>query len=247
MHRRYCGMGEHLFEVNADSAILMSMFTKQFYCSKIPSEKFIDAVVFIHAGYETSLARDSLSEADEQNVITICHGDCLIYADSDYQSAHFYVYNQKALRRAFYTFYSYFIVHREGGLIFCGTYDSETGAVSIVPDDAANGITKHVVLVKILSKYSSVYIMAAHNDGTAWQPASLPVSQILILQPYFEHERVRLGKSTAVIQLINRIYGCPDEMELMRNIITLLKKMVAHISTYNSPFGDCSWVRDQIF
>lgn len=258
MHKRYTKIGEHCFEVQSCSASLINLFLKHFYCVDHACERSVNMAIFIHAGYETPLVKNDSRITSDESTSIIRQQDYLIAIDDHYRSAHLYVYNQNALITAFHILYSLFLVHSSWGImircrctvkdgeacLLLGELENKTPSNRIISDNKVEALP-----IKVSPKSAEVVPIPTK---AARAHDVYPLKRITILNPLFQSGQIRLGKTHALLQLIDLVPALPNNEADMRMMISLLKQLVAIVPIYErsinqeDPFAtDCMIDSDQ--
>lgn len=244
MHKFYTEIGEHLFEIQADSASFMNTFTKHFHCAKSVSNQTVSMVVYLHGGYVTSTIKDNFSIKHDMSKHIFRQNNFRIDITENYQSAHLYIYSGQALTTAFITLYSLYITNSGWGIMLHGEYRINNGKAQILSgfiENKTNIYSKNttfmiptsIVLIKISSDGAT--LCTTTQDLKQMRPLhGLPVSGIQLLQQSVQNKQMNMDRTNALIRLIDFVLYWPGDTEQMRSMITLLKKLVNITPVYQT-------------
>jgi hypothetical protein len=237
MHKNYALVGEHVFEIQTDSAHLMKMYTDQFRCTKQAPQKTINMSVVIRSGSGISQHNTRSGQTSENKRLIFRQNDYLIDCDSQYQTAFLYVYSSRALRMGFNTLYCLFITHCGWGIMIRGNSVEDGGAVRITtgnsdfpPDpDVHDTPMEAATMIKISEAGATVFNASVNGS----QVAHFPLSSIQLSHQSFQEGQFRLTRTNALLQLIDYVLCWPSDADQMKKIIAMLKQLVAVTPTYN--------------
>lgn len=258
MHKIYTKIGEHAFEVTADSANLMNLFTKNFTSLKKVTNEPVDMVVHIHGGYGTPLVTSDFSISEESSKLIFRRDDYLIDIESDYHSANLYVYNGLALKQAFINLYSSFIVFRGWGLLVHGECVVDNGLAHLlcgesVPSaspesDNLGQVLTHdeVALIKISPEDVRVFDSPFHHETASEIRQPSPIGSIHFLQQAFQDKRMKIGRTYSLLRLLDTVFYWPHNTEQTKRVLTLLRQLVHVTPIYANYFQKSDSIRELI-
>lgn len=247
MHKSYSWIGEHQFEIQADSANLMNMFARYFNCEAEKRSNFpVNMTVHIHGGYKVPSIQSNGNIPDNSCKRVFRQNDYLIDIQDQYQSADLYVYNGHALITAFNMLYSQYIISSGWGIMLhgkCAVSDGQTTILSElsgerIPENSSSGSDQEALtLIRISSANVSVFPNSGRlSSGKKQLCDPLIIDNIQLLQHSFLNKRIKVGRTNAVIQLLDFISFWPNDPEQMKNAISLLKQLVSFIPVYHQYF-----------
>ncbi|WP_100486935.1 hypothetical protein [Sporolactobacillus pectinivorans] len=243
MHRNYTLVGEHTFDIQTDSANLMTMYTDHFRCSKQAPKDPVNMTVRIHSGYGTFKNKSNYSTIHNESKLIFRQDDYLIDIENDYRSANLYVYNTRALKRAFEALYCLFVTHCGWGIMIRGSFVDGGRKVRIMSGSLGNRLASEgfgtealepAALIKVSQEGATVFSTSFNNTASG----NVPLESILLFHQSFQDMQVRLSRTKALIQLIDYVLYWPNNTEQMRNVISMLKQLVAVTPTYQRYFNN---------
>ncbi|MCI1881064.1 MAG: hypothetical protein LKI94_02600 [Sporolactobacillus sp.] len=234
MHKKYTNIGEHLIEVQTDSATLMNMFADEFHCIKNKPDRPANMTIHIYGGYGNVLeqSHSTISQLDGKYMIR--HHDYLVDIDDDYRSARLYVYNRHALKKAFFDLYSMYIIFYGWGMMMEGKLEADKDrTIAVFGDpigDEKDAEERHV-LISIKHGRAMAFPLSLFRTGLSKSEA-LPLQEIRLVRPSIDNRLVKMGKVGAVIRLIDFVQFWPVKPGQMKTLIGLLKQLVADTPVY---------------
>lgn len=258
MHKIYTTIGEHAFEVTADSANFMNLFANHFSSLKKVPDQPVDMVVHIHGGYGTPLVTSDFSITEESRKLIFRRDDYLIDIDPDYHSANLYVYNGLALKQAFINLYSSFIVFHSWGLLVHGEYVVNNGlahllcgesAPSVSPesDNPAQILPDEVVLIKISPEGIRIFDSPfGHEAAAKHSCGSNPIGSVHFIQQAFQNKQMKIGRTYSLLRLLDTVFYWPHNTEQTKRVITMLRQFVHATPVYTDYFQKNKTIKELI-
>ncbi|MCO7176718.1 hypothetical protein ACFP7A_08225 [Sporolactobacillus kofuensis] len=230
MQKIHTEIGDCLFEVQADSATLMTMFTRNFICVSNVQDQSANMIIYIHGGYDTPIVKKGSKHTHEQCSLMIQQNDYVIIVEKHFSSAHLYVYHLQALITAFYNLYSLLIVHNEWGIMVNCRYMIKQGEAHLELTRLANNA--HEISTCAEDKVGTVLIKISPNGATLFECTAqniesaefYPIGSIRFSNQ-FSPKKIR--KTQVMLQLLDSVPYLPNENESMLHMISMLKQFVA--------------------
>ncbi|WP_332237830.1 hypothetical protein [Sporolactobacillus sp. KGMB 08714] len=257
MHKIYTNIGEHIFEVTADSANFMNLVIRQFTSLKKIPDRPVDMVVHIHGGYGTPLVTSDFSITEQARKLLFRRDDYLIDIDPDYYSANLYVYNGPALRQAFISLYSSFIVFRNWGFLMHGECVVDNGLAHLlcgggslsISDDSENPsrpVSEGIVLIKIASEGIRVFDSPFDEAATKRNSRSNLIGSVHFIQQAFQNKQMKAGRTYSLLRLLDAVFYWPHSTEQTRRVITMLRRFVQAAPVYSNYFQKREEIKELI-
>ncbi|TGA99950.1 hypothetical protein E4665_03100 [Sporolactobacillus shoreae] len=237
MHRTYAFVGEHVFEVQTDSAQLMNMYTNFFHNVRQSTQKPVHMTVHIHSGYGTLSGRAASGIANHSKNLIFQRDNYVIKIESSYKSSDLYVYNSRALQSGFGALYCLFITHNGWGIMFRSSYADRDGGIRITSGNLGQQVNQETselnpaetaTLVKISQTGATVFSSFFGESGTT----RFPLSSIFLYHHSFQEGQIKLSQTKALIRLLDYVLYWPDDAEQTKKMIAMLKQLVAMTPSY---------------
>lgn len=245
MNNIYTRMGEHTFQISADSSNLMSLFKKSFQSFTVVPDTSVDMVVHIKGGYGTPLVTFDVNITNKNSKLIFQRDDYLIEADPDYRHAVLSVYNGMALKHAFINLYSSFIVYHNWGLLIHSSCVIENGKAYLFSDQSGtvkSAVTSHpqralsdeATLIKITPDSTAVFHSPfRYNPDLPQGERACPLESIQIMYQSFQNKRSRLEKTHGLLRLMDKVFYWTYNPRETKRILSLLKLLTNKVPVYD--------------
>ncbi|MDF2910173.1 MAG: hypothetical protein K0Q56_1054 [Sporolactobacillus laevolacticus] len=254
MHKFYLELGEHHFEIQADSSSLINLFVSNFPAMKKIGKTSTDMTVHLHYAIPT-VYNDFITDG-EKSKYTFQQENYAFDINSEYTSTHLYIIDGTSLRQAFMTVYSSFIVHNGWGLLIkagcvvdhqtahllCGEYMEN----AVNKSERISALESDLVLIKISPERVAI-IESPFSIAASESPVNArSLSSLSFLQKSFEDKRIKVGRTYSLLRLLDMVFYWPRTTEQTKNVIHLLKQMVQQVPVFNCYFQNEETVKELI-
>lgn len=242
-------IGEHLVQVQFDSLLFFEFFKKNFKCiEKLNSVP--DITIIIQSGYGEPFINYDVEVTNHKNKISFRRADYTILVDKQFKSAIISVYDELSLKHALMNLYSSFIVHHNWGLLLHSSCAVQNDKAHIFTGHSGAGkstvaklsyprdlLSDEATPVKITSEGIIVYQSPFRSElESDCSDKSVALSSIQILYQALQNKRVKLGKSDALLHLIDKVFFWPHSQEETKTIMKLLTLLVTKVPVYELYF-----------
>lgn len=251
MQKIYTKIGDHFILVICESEKMENFFDKNFVQLKMTDKPKHDLVIVVKDGYGLPFQNYEVNITKIHEKITYERADYLIKVDPGFTSAMVSVYDELALKHAFTNLYSSFIVHHRWGLLVHSSCAIESGKAHIFAGHSGAGkstaaelsfprtlLSDEATLVKITEKGITIYNSPFRSelDVTALNPENVELASVQILYQALQHKRTKLGKSNALMHLMDKVFYWPHCEEETKTILRLMTLLVTQIPVFELHF-----------
>ena len=209
-----------------------------------------DLIIKIKDGYGIPFRDYEVNITKKHNTIIYSRADYLIEVDPEYKSATISVYDDFALKHALTNLYSSFIVHHNWGLLIHSSCVLENGKAHLFSGHSGAGkstaaklsyprhlLSDEASLVKITSNEVSVFNSPFRSELDA-EPfeGNVELASVQILFQALQNKRVRLQKSNALLDLMDKVFFWPHSQDEVKTIMQLMTQLVKQVPVYELHF-----------
>jgi hypothetical protein len=241
-------IGDHYIEIYCVSETLIKFFNRNF--SIHTDDQLPNLVINIEDGYGIPFLNYDVEIMRTKDKVIFSRADYLIKVDNDYKSATISVNDELALKHALTNLYSSFIVHHNWGLLIHSSCAIENGKAHIFAGHSGAGkstaaklssprllLSDEATLVRITSDGIKVYNSPFRSELKASPfKANVELASVQILYQALINSRVKIGKSDALLQLIDKVFFWPHSQEETRAILNLLTMLVKQVPVFELHF-----------
>lgn len=231
MHQVFAQFGEHQFAIRTDSILLMNRFTHEFHSRKSRPELPIDWSVHIHNDSVTPfVTSDSITS---NNLSKSYFGTESFHFTflADGRSVDLFLADPTVLRQAFLTLYGTLIMKQGWGLLV---------RASAANDDAGNahlcmGSPKgepDLLPLKLTMDGLEVFQWSSFGEQRQLLASGKPVASLNFIQPAFQNQRVKAGRSVFLLRLLDQVSYWPHATTETRQVLALLRRLVHAVPVY---------------
>jgi hypothetical protein len=243
-------IGDHFIHINYESTNLKNMFKKIFDSHICTYSQEPDLVIKIEEGYGVSFQDYNVEIIKNHNQIHYRRADYLIEVDPDFKFATISVYNDFALKHALTNLYSSFIVHHNWGLLIHSSCVIEKDKAHIFAGQSGAGkstaaklsyprdlLSDEATLVKITSEEIKIFNSPFRSELEADQfEGSVELASVQVLYQALQNKRTKIGKSDALLHLMDKVFFWPHSQEETRSILRLMTLLVKQVPVYELHF-----------
>ena len=169
----------------------------------------------------------------------ICYrrADYLIEVDTNYRNATIYAHNEFALKHAMTNLYSAFIVYHNWGLLIHSSCVIEEGRAHIFAGQSGAGkstaarlseprplLSDEATLVQITSDGMIVHDSPFRSEMTSsGNTEPTPLASIQLLHQSLQNNRIKIRKSDALIQLMDKVFYWVHSPEKNKSYYAFIK------------------------
>jgi hypothetical protein len=239
-------VGDHFIHICCESKNLKNIFEKIFNAFICAGDQLPDLVITIDDGYGVSFKEYEVEISKSNDQIFFRRADYLISVDFEYKTAAILVHDELALKHALMNLFSSFIVYHKWGLLIHSSCAIENGKAHIFAGQSGAGkstaaklsyprylLSDEATLVKITPEEVTIYNSPFRSELEA-NPLNENVSLagVHILYQALQNNRVKLEKSDALLQLLDKVFFWPQSQEEIKTILRLLTLLVKRVPVY---------------
>ncbi|MBT2642219.1 hypothetical protein J7I80_08280 [Bacillus sp. ISL-41] len=241
-------IGDHYIKLISETEIIHTYINSRF--KNIEGYFKEDLTIQITDGYGVPF-RDYNVEIDRSaNVITYQRADYLIEVDLEFNSAKLSVFDDLALKHALTNLYSAFVVHHNWGLLIHSSCVIDNGSAQIFAGYSGAGkstaaklsyprtlLSDEATLVKIASDGIKVFNSPFRSELEAGEfDGNVDLKGVQILLQSLSNNRIKLAKSDALLQIMDKIFFWPTDQREINTIVRLLTVLVNKVPVYHLHF-----------
>ncbi|MFT8709057.1 MAG: hypothetical protein ABF820_06500 [Sporolactobacillus sp.] len=232
MHQTFTQLGEHVFRIHTDSAILMSRFTQLFVTSKTTPDKPVDLTLAIHTGYATSAPLLHHTLIEGANKSRFADEMFQFVFTSDDSSAEIFLSDPSVLKDAFLTLYGTLLIRTGWGLLIHGRVEPDSaGKLHLCVGTPET--SRQFLPVRLNGAAPTVFTWETLANRSALQSAGLPLASVNLVQPAFYNQRIKAGHSVTLLRLLDQIAYWPNAADEARQALGLLRHFVHQLPVYS--------------
>lgn len=243
-------IGDHIIQLICVSKNLKKFFEKNFNSFIDTEDPQTDLVIKIEDGYGVAFIDYEVEIIKQYGKIFYRRADYLIEVDSYYKSATISVYDELALKHALTNLYSSFIVHQNWGLLIHSSCAIEQEKAHIFAGQSGAGkstaaklsyprdlLSDEATLVKITSDGVKVYNSPFRSELEADEfEGKVDLVSVQILNQALQNKRTKIGKSDALLHLMDKVFFWPHSQEETKMILRLMTMLVKQVPVYDLHF-----------
>ncbi|NHM29290.1 hypothetical protein [Neobacillus terrae] len=247
MESIYVNIGDHVLHILLKVQFPYKSFIKNF---KKILNKQSNLEITIYDDYGLPFKNYDVEITSSSNQIKYRRADYLIQVDKDFKHATIHVHNELALKHAMMNLYSAFLVHNKWGLLIHSSCAIENGKGHLFSGQSGAGkstaaklsfprdlLSDEASLVKIENDSITVFNSPFRSELEAGDyQGSVELNSIQLLHQSPENNRVKLDKSDALIQLMDKVFFWPHSPEETKTIMKLLSTLVKQVPVYDLSF-----------
>ena len=244
-------IAEHVIHVVCESALLSKIFSNHFQIlSQKQQQRMPDLHIRVIDGFGASFTTDLVKITRKDNDIFFQRTDYFIQVDTSYQKATIWAYNGLALKHAMMNLYSSFIVHHEWGLLIHSSCVLENRKGHLFAGHSGDGkstaarlsfprklFADEASIVKMEQEQIKVFnspFRSGMKAGTSNESAEL--ASIQLLRQSKRNERIKLEKSDALLELMDKIFFWSPGQTETRKIVQMVTNIVKKVPIYELYF-----------
>jgi hypothetical protein len=243
-------VGEHFIKVLCHSDQFLNFLKNNFQLVSDTRYRTLDITIQLKDGYGVSFTNYDVEITKLENHISYRRADYLIEVDNEFGYALVSVYDELALKHALMNLYSAFIVHHNWGVLLHSSCAIDNNRAHIFSGQSGAGkstaarlsaprdlLSDEATIVKITSEEITVFNSPFRSEiksKTIVEPQ--PLESIQLLNQALQNNRVKLKKSDALIQLLDKVFYWAHSPEETVRIFNLLNKLVETVPVYELYF-----------
>lgn len=243
----YTKVGEHFLQILCRSTNLVKFLESNYdlYTHASP-----DITIMLEDNYGIPFTDFNVDISVEETKICYRRSDYLIEVDTEFKHATVSVYDDFALKHAFTNLYSALILHDNWGLLLHSSCAVENNKAHIFSGQSGAGkstaaklsaprelLSDEASIIKITSNEIKVYNSPFRSEmEPTGQGKPKSLASIQLLNQALENKRVRLKRSDALIQLMDKVFYWVHSPDETARIFGLLNKLVENIPVYELYF-----------
>jgi hypothetical protein len=250
MKEWYTKIGDHLIYIICESNYLMEELNQNFSNHLVAKGIRPDLTIKINKGYGVPFSNYEVEINKNTEKVIYRRADYLIEIDTEYKFATISVYDELALKHALTNLYSSFIVYHQWGLLIHSSCVIEDGKAHIFAGHSGAGkstaaklsyprqlLSDEASLLKITENDISVYNSPFRSELKADAfKENIELASIQILYQSLVNRRVRIGKSDALLHLMDKVFFWPHSQEEAKIIVKLIAMLVQQVPVYELHF-----------
>jgi hypothetical protein len=250
MKKWFTKIGDHLIYVICESHYLMDELNQNFNHYKVVNGYHPDLTIKINAGYGVPFFNYEVEINKNTEKIIYRRADYLIEVDTEYKFATISVYDQLALKHALTNLYSSFIVYHQWGLLIHSSCAIENGKAHIFAGHSGAGkstaaklsyprqlLSDEASLLKITENGVRVFNSPFRSELKAEAfNGNIELASVQILYQALVNRRVRIGKSDALLHLMDKVFFWQHSQEETKTIVKLITMLVQQVPVYELHF-----------
>ncbi|WHY90968.1 hypothetical protein QNK12_25555 [Neobacillus cucumis] len=243
-------IGDHSIHILCHSQKLNRFFEKSFPIFLSNKDQQIHLTINIKDGYGEPFKDYKVEITKLNQKILYQRADYLIEVDSEYKVATISAHDTLALKHALTNLYSAFIVHHQWGLLIHSSCAIDQGKAHIFSGHSGAGkstaarlsyprnlLSDEATLVKITSEGVQVFNSPFRSELEADRyEGEVELASIQLLIQAIQNKRVRLEKSDAILQLMDKVFFWPQSNEEMKTIMRVMTMLVKQVPVYELHF-----------
>lgn len=232
MHQTFTQLGEHVFRIHTDSAILMSRFTQLFVTSKTCPSQPVDLTLAIHTGYATSAPLLHHTLIEGANKSHFADEMFQFIFTSDDSSAEIFLSDPSVLNDAVLSFYGTLLIRTGWGLLIHASAEQDSaGKVHLCVGTPET--SEQLLPVRLSAASPVVFTSNTIGNESAPQSTELPLASIDLVQPAFHNQRTKASRSIILLRLLDQIAYWPNTSDETRQALHLLRLFVHQLPVYS--------------
>ncbi|MDP4083189.1 MAG: hypothetical protein Q8934_01085 [Bacillota bacterium] len=243
-------IGDQFIQIIYEPTVLFNSFLRNFQPNVGSENDQADLIIKIKEGYGVPFVDYKVDIIEDHNQILYRRADYLIEVNSTFKYATISVHDELALKHAMMNLYSSFIVHHNWGLLIHSSCVIEKGKVHIFAGQSGAGkstaaklsyprtlLSDEATLVKITQNQITVFNSPFRSEiETDDFKGSLDAASVQILYQALQNNRVKLTRSDALLQLMDKVFFWPRSPEEIKTIMRLLTMLVKNVPVFELYF-----------
>lgn len=242
-------IGEHQILVFCDSFQVWD-FIKRNYEPFVVKIEQPDIVIHLEGRYGVPFVDYKVDVRKEAGNLSFQRADYIIEANLNEGQARIRIHDELALKHAFMNFYSSYIVHHNWGLLIHSScaIEKEKAHLFAGPSGAGKStcaklsaprdiLSDEATLVKITKNQIIVFNSPFRSDLPAASiEETIPLASIQLLHQSLNNQRTKLGKASALLQIMDKVFYWTKDHEETKKIIQMIKEVLDHVPVYDLYF-----------
>lgn len=243
-------IGDHLIQINCKSNDLINFFQKNFLPYTGKAEQKPNLIINIEDGYGIPFEDYEVEVTKQEDKLFYRRADYLIEVDREFKLATVSVHDALALKHALMNLYSSFIVDRNWGLLIHSSCVIEKGKAHIFAGHSGAGkstaarlsyprelLSDEATLVKITPEGIRIYNSPFRSELEAQQfEGDVELASVQMLHQALQNKRIKMGKSDALVHLMDKVFFWPHSQEETKEILNLMTMLVKQVPVYELHF-----------
>jgi hypothetical protein len=249
MYRKRLKIGEHSFLISSNSSAIMNTFNSNFVLLN-DTNTTSDLSIHIVNGYGIPFIDYKVSIRKTLDNISFKRADYLINVDLEYRTATISVHNDLALKHALMNLYSSFIVHHNWGILLHSSCVLDSGVAHIFSGQSGAGkstaaklsfprelLSDEATIIKITPNEIKIFDSPFRSELEGnYLTESHTLESIQLLHQSLNNERIKLSKSTGLLQLMDKVFYWTNSADETKRIFHLLNMLVNQVPVYDLHF-----------
>jgi hypothetical protein len=250
MKKWFTKIGDHLIYLICKSSYLIDELNQNFNNNIIATRYKPDLTIKINAGFGVPFLNYEVEVSKNTERIIYRRADYLIEVDKEYKFATISVYDELALKHALTNLYSSFIAYHQWGLLIHSSCAIEDGKAHIFAGHSGAGkstaaklsyprqlLSDEASLIKITPNGIKVFNSPFRSELKADTfKENIELASIQILYQALVNSRFRIGKSDALLHLMDKVFFWPHSQEEAKIIVKLIAMLVQQVPVYELHF-----------
>ncbi|WP_322551830.1 hypothetical protein AAB109_05755 [Priestia megaterium] len=209
-----------------------------------------DMVIQIEDGYGIPFVDYQVDVKQEEDTIFFQRADYIIQANLSEGEAQIQIYDELALKHALMNFYSSYIVYHNWGLLIHSSCAIEKEKAHLFAGSSGAGkstcaqlsaprpiLSDEATLVKIEENQITVFNSPFRSELSAPSiKETIPLASIQLLHQALNNERTKLGKASALLQIMDKVFYWNKDREETKKIVQMIKEVLDHVPVYDLYF-----------
>ncbi|MBO0962180.1 hypothetical protein J1P26_20950 [Neobacillus sp. MM2021_6] len=243
-------IGDHFIMLIWKSPNLTNILMEYFESFLSTESHHSDLVINIEDGYGVSFKEYEVEITKDHDQIFFHRADYLIKVGKEYKFATISVHNELALKHALMNLFSSFIVYHNWGLLIHSSCAIENSKAHVFAGQSGAGkstvarlsyprnlLSDEATLVKITPEEVTIFNSPFRSELKATSfKGNVPLSSVLILYQALQNKRAKLGKSDALLHLMDKVFFWPHSQEETKGIFRLMTLLVKQVPVYELHF-----------
>ncbi|MHA2962012.1 hypothetical protein [Priestia megaterium] len=242
-------IGEHQALIVCHSFQILNLIQKNYEPFFAEIER-PDMVIRIEDGYGVPFVDYQVEVEQEADTISFQRADYRIQANLSEGKAHIQIYDELALKHALMNFYSSYIVYHNWGLLLHSSCATEKGKAHLFAGQSGAGkstcaklsaprtiLSDEATLLKVEKNQITVFNSPFRSELSAPSiKGTIPLASIQLLHQALNNERTKLGKASALLQIMDKVFYWNKDREETKKIVQMIKEVLDYVPVYDLYF-----------
>ncbi|MFE4114860.1 hypothetical protein [Priestia sp. YIM B13448] len=209
-----------------------------------------DIVIQVEDGYGVPFVDYQVDVEQEADTISFQRADYIIQANLNKGQARIQIYDELALKHALMNFYSSYIVYHNWGLLIHSSCATEKGRAHLFAGQSGAGkstcaklsaprpiLSDEATLLKVEKNQITVFNSPFRSELSAPSiEGTIPLASIQLLHQSLDNQRTKLGKASALLQIMDKVFYWNKDSEETKKIVQMIKEVLDHVPVYDLYF-----------